>query len=121
MSSEAYSSFSMEMVGRIEMAGYMNVAVAVTLQVDRAFPDLLKVQVAHADLFHHNFTASVRQLADGRSARMSSCNASVEPLPGRRIAIQARTWHWQIPVEVSRDDVDEFLAEAEFFLASSRT
>lgn len=120
MRGTVYPSFSREMQGRVVMPGYMNVAVTVTLEVDRNYPDILRVQVAHSDLFHHKFTSNMRQLKDGRTARMAARESTISPVAGNRVAIQAQTWHWQHPVEVPLSDVDEFLDEAEFFLCQPR-
>lgn len=97
------------------MPGYMNFPVVMTLTISSRFPDLLEVKVLHKGVFQHHFSASLRQLKDGRTSAMHSQHASVQPAEGRRVSIQAHTWHWQIPVEVSRDDVDQFFDDLELF------
>lgn len=101
------------------MPGYMNFPVVVTLSVTQHYPDLLEVKVKHQRVFQHHFSASLRQLKDGRRSAMHSHQASIQPADGRRVSIQAHTWHWQIPVEISRDDVDQFVDDLETFFGAS--
>lgn len=107
--------FSTIIPGRISMPGYMNFPVTVTMTVHQRYPDLLEVKVSHKGVFENYFSASVRQLSDGRNNAMHSHHASIQPVDGRRVSIQAHTWHWQIPVEISRDDVDQFFDDTALF------
>jgi len=110
-------TFSTIIPGRISMPGYMHFPVVITFTVGLRFPDLLQVKVSHKGVFQHHFSASLRQLKDGRTAAMHSSHASIQPADGRRVSIQAHTWHWQIPVEISRDDIDQFVDDLETFFA----
>ncbi len=107
--------FSTIIPGRISMPGYMNFPVTMTMTITKRYPDLLEVKVVHKGVFEHHFPTSIRQLSDGRKSAMHSHQASIQPADGRRVSIQAHTWHWQIPVEVSRDDIDQFFDDADIF------
>jgi len=116
--------FESSIPGTICMPGFMNAPVVVTLKVDAQYPDLLRVSIRYDDpmgdpepVFVHRFSLSVRQLFDGRSARMLSSTGHVSPAPNRKVAIQGQTWHWYKEVEVSREDVDGFFDELDRFLA----
>lgn len=102
--------------GTLCMPHFMTVPVKVDLRVTPEESDRLSVTVIYEDpmgapqpLFTNRFTTSVRQLADGRSARMFAKMSTVSPAPGRRVAIHAQTWYWAREIELSRDDVDDFL------------
>lgn len=111
--------FSMILGGVVRMPGFMNVPVTVVAKVGRRYPDLLELKVVHKDAFHHTFTTSMRQLADGRTAKMHACDSSIGPAEGDRVSIEAHVWHWQIPVEIPRTSVNHFLDAAQVFLSAS--
>lgn len=115
--------FERTIPGCICMPGFMNAPVAVTLKVAGNFPDHLQVSVRYDDptgegepVFVHRFSLSVRQLLDGRHARMMSSSGHVYPGGNRKVVVQAQTWHWSQAVEVLIDDVDDFsMALTRFF------
>ncbi len=94
-SKDAGSEFSVNMPARIVMEGFMTVPVNVTMKVNCQYPDLLAVIVTHSS-FKHQFSSSLRQLADGRHAPMLSCSATIRPEANNNVSIQAHSWHWQI-------------------------
>ncbi len=65
-------TFSMILGGVVRMPGFMNVPVTVVVKVGRRYPDLLELKVVHKNVFHHTFTTSLRQLADGRITNLPS-------------------------------------------------
>lgn len=113
-SKDSGSEFGVNMPARIVMEGFMTVPVNVTMKVNCQYPDLLAITVTHSS-FTHRFSSSLRQLSDGRNAPMLSCNSSIRPV-ANSVSIQAHSWHWQIPIQIERIYIDDFLNAARNFL-----
>lgn len=108
------TEFAITVPGKIIMEGFMNANVCVKLGVNTQYRDLLQVTVTHPK-FKHKFTLAVSQLSDGRDSDALTECGWIRPAESNRVSIQPFTWHWQIPVEVARHHIDEFLSAAEHF------